>query len=94
MFFQVVLPIRPGPGQIDSINRLIQLTVIQLSGGHCMSNVAKTKLNISIGNSLSIFSSKWGDNLPLKNVAFLFILLLTFLRFQRTLSYNGKAVYQ
>ena len=33
------LPIRPGPGQTDPINRLIQLTVIQLSGGHCILNV-------------------------------------------------------
>jgi hypothetical protein len=32
----MLVPIRSGLGQSDSINRLIQLTVIQLSGGHCI----------------------------------------------------------
>ena len=39
------LPIRPGPGQTDSINRLIQLTVIQLSGGHC---IKEFRIQVSI----------------------------------------------
>jgi len=30
------IPVRSGLCQSDSINRLIQLTVIQLSGGHCI----------------------------------------------------------
>ena len=34
-FFYMFLPIRSGQEQSDSINRLIQLTAIQLSGGHC-----------------------------------------------------------
>jgi hypothetical protein len=35
MIFIDVLDVRSGLGQSDSINRLIQLTVIELSGGHC-----------------------------------------------------------
>ncbi len=30
------VPIWSGPGKTDSINRLIQLSVIQLSGGYCI----------------------------------------------------------
>ena len=36
VFSRCFLSIRSGPGQSDSINWLIQLTVIQLSGGHCI----------------------------------------------------------
>jgi len=32
-----------GPDRSDSINRLIQLSVIQLSGGHCMCKIFHSK---------------------------------------------------
>jgi len=44
------IAVRPGLCQSDSINRLIQLTVIQLSGGHC-----SRSFHIKLKYAFSIF---------------------------------------
>jgi hypothetical protein len=45
------IPVGSGPSQSDNINRMIQLTVIQLSGGHCIVIIIKSasrKQNLTI----------------------------------------------
>ena len=50
------IPIRSGKGQSDSINRLIQLTVIQLSGGYCILSI--------VCPMLSRITKKWPQQTP------------------------------
>jgi hypothetical protein len=45
-FLQMFIPIWWGLGQTDSINQLIQLTVIQLSGGHCSASCFKNEAEL------------------------------------------------
>ena len=39
-FVKMFIPIRSGPSESDNINRMIQLTVIQLSGAHGIKSLA------------------------------------------------------
>jgi hypothetical protein len=77
MFFQVVLPIRLGPGQIDSINRLIQLTVIQLSGGHCIGS-SNNSQKLNSGLNAICMCHKWHKKITFYKIIFVRICIFTF----------------
>jgi hypothetical protein len=52
------IPVGSGPSQSDNINRMIQLTVIQLSGGHCNTHYVTHYHMFLLSTSLIVISVK------------------------------------